>query len=119
MKKLFLALVLSLFISTAFCGVPTCRVYGTNGVVATICYTNDQTDQIGPRFEVQVEITKAQPEDVSVVVEATQDGNFVGSCVVTIFSKSTRSKAETLFLNNNYNKKGGRVNISIASASCQ
>lgn len=119
MKKLFLALVLCLFTSTAFCGAPTCRVYGTNGVVATICYTNDQTDEIGPRFEVQVAITKAQTEDVSVVVEATQDGNFVGSVVVPIYAGATRSERGIIFLNNNYNKNGGRVNINIASASCQ
>ena len=118
MKKLFLALVLSLFISTAFCGAPTCRVYGTNGVVATLSYVEDGTGYSQPQMKVTVSITEAQTEDISVVVEATQDGNFVGSCVVTIFADH-KSSCQQLFLNSNYNKNGGRVNVSIASASCQ
>lgn len=118
MKKLFLALVLSLFTSTAFCGAPTCRVYGTNGVVATLSKVEDGTHYSEPQMKVTVSITEAQTKDISVVVEATQDGSFVGSCVVTIPARYMESRVQ-LFLNSNYNKNGGRVNVSIASASCQ
>lgn len=118
MKKLFLALVLSLFTSTAFCGAPTCRVYGTNGVVATLSSVEDGTGKSQPQMDVTVSITEAQTKDISIVVEATQDGSFVGSRVVTIIAKQTSCRVD-LYLNSNYNKNGGRVNVSIASASCQ
>lgn len=119
MKKLFLALVLSLFTYTAFCGAPTCRVYGTNGVIATLSKVKDGTHYSEPQMTVTVSITEAQTKDISVVVEATQDGSFVGSCVVTIYARRTSSGNVALYLNSNYNKNGGRVNVSIASASCQ
>lgn len=118
MKKLFLALVLSLFTATAFCGAPTCRVYGTNGVVATLSNVEDGTHYSQPQMKVQVSITEAQSKDISVVVEATQNGSFVGSCVVTIPAKY-KTSTEKIYLNSNYNKNGGRINVSIASASCQ
>lgn len=118
MKKLFLALVLCLFTSTAFCGAPTCRVYGTNGVVATLSKVFGPTDKPQAQMLITVSITEAQTKNISVVVEATQDGNFVGSCVVTIPVNHTGQSGE-INLNSNYNKNGGRVNVNIASASCQ
>lgn len=117
MKKLFLALVLSLITSVAFCGAPTCRVSGANGVVATLSGIEDGTHYSQPQMKVDVTITEVQSRDISIVVEATQDGNFVGSCVVTVSVRYT-SGTGVIYLNSNYNANGGRINVNIASASC-
>lgn len=117
MKKLFLALVLCTLSTAAFCGGPTCRVYGANDIVATL--TRIGAVEGDPEYiEITVQLTENPTENISVVVEATQDGNFVGSTVVTFSSFMSMCEGK-IFLNSSYNENGGPVAVNIASASCQ
>ena len=94
----------------------TCRVYGTNGVVATVNPTTVEIDKMSGNKDVTVEITKKQLEDVGIVVELILDGVNIGSGVVTVPAGKTESSAIIFY---KAQDKRGIATVNIASASCQ
>lgn len=122
MKKfLFILLLFTSF--SVFAGNPTCRVYGSkNNTVATLSTTTVTSTSPGSpgiaKIMGQVSLTKKESEDITIVVEAWDGNEIVGTTTVTIPANSTYP---TRFEMNSDNgiKKGKTYRLAIASATCQ
>lgn len=116
MKK-FLSLLLLFGSLSAFAGSPTCRVYGSkNNAVASLDRTNVISDG-QPSVWTYVRLTKAESQDVTVVVEAWEDDQCVGTTTVTIKAGQTHAIASLTGYNGIKLKTSYR--LAISEATCQ
>lgn len=119
MKK-FLFLLLLLGSLSVFAGNTTCRVYGSkNNTVATLEQTTASSNSYyDNRYIIgKILLTKTEPDNVEVIVEAWEGNNCVGTTVVTI-SAGQRSNSFKMDENNGI-KPNKTYRLAIASATCQ
>lgn len=116
MKK-FLSLLLLFGSLSVYAGSPTCRVLESkNNVVATLDRTNVMSDG-QPSVWTYVRLTKAEPQDVTVVVEAWEGNQCVGTTPVTI--KAGQTHAIASLTGNNGIKHKTSYRLAISEVTCQ
>lgn len=121
MKKFILIIMATIFAATAFAdGGPTCRVWGTNGIVAAVSPTYAKVIT-GTGFyvkDIRVSITVKSNSDIGVAVEVVdRNGNVVGTETFFIRSGNTNSDKKIIYCNGV--QVDDQVTLRIASASCQ
>lgn len=107
---------------TAFADDTSCRVYGTDDVVATItnpvvkCGSSVEAGSGNHFVDVNVELNHKTTKETSVVVNVSDGNRTIGSGVVTITPGYTNGST---WVASNLMKENDIYYISIARASCQ
>ena len=122
MKK-FLSLLLLFGSLSVFAGNPTCRVYGSkNNAVATLERTTVSSPNINtlgtPMITGSISLTKKESEDVTVIVEAWDGNELVGTTTVTIHAGTSSPKTFQMYDSNGI-EKGKTYRLAISSATCE
>lgn len=116
MKKL-LSLVCAIFLSFGMLFADSsCRVYGSDGNVASIDYPAQTVNQYG-QISAWVELTKEATTPTTVVVEVWYNGDVIATRTVTVSRGYKRACTQEISLGRDM--AGKRVKLSIASATCQ
>lgn len=118
MKK-FLSLLLLFGSLSVFAGNPTCRVYASkNNAVATLERTTVSSPISTPVISGSICLTKKESEDVTVIVEAWDGNELVGTITVTIPAGTNWPKTFQMDDNNGI-EKGKTYQLAISSATCE
>lgn len=121
MKK-FLSLLLLFGSLSAFAGSPTCRVYGSkNNAVATLDRTNVTSNGSGSygsaKIMGNVSLTTTESENTTIIVEAWDGNQLIGTKTVTITANNHRTSF-TMDSDNGI-EKGKTYRLAISSATCE
>ena len=117
MKKfLFLLLLFGSF--SVLAGNPACRVYGSkNNTVATLTRTNVTSDSRAV-LGGQVQLTKTESEDITIIVEVWDGNRDIGRTTVTIPAGASYA-GFSMTRDNNGIEPNNTYQLAISSATCQ